>query len=46
MVGILSSIPFRIRNPTPNLDLKLPKLLAEVRDGSNSGEQLLSEREI
>jgi hypothetical protein len=36
---------FEIRNPISNLDPKLPKLLAEVWDGSNSsdnsGEQLL-----
>jgi hypothetical protein len=39
-----------IRNPTPNLDLKLLEFLSEVRDGSNSsnnsGKQFLSIREF
>ena len=46
MPVILLSSHFRISKPYPSLDLKLPKLLAEVRDGSNSSnysnEQLLS----
>jgi hypothetical protein len=44
MVGILSSSLSKFQNPFPSLDLKLPELLVEVRDGSNSDEQLLSIR--
>jgi hypothetical protein len=40
MAGILSWSSFRISKLVP-LDLKLPKLLAEVQDGDNFGEQLL-----
>jgi hypothetical protein len=42
MAGILSTSPFQILIQFPQLDPKLPQLLAEVRNGSNSGEQLLS----
>jgi hypothetical protein len=39
---------YEFRNPIPSLDPKLPKLLTDVRDGSNScdnfGEQLISIR--
>jgi hypothetical protein len=44
MAGILSPSLSKFQNPFPSLDLKLPELLVEVRDGSNSGEQLLSIR--
>jgi hypothetical protein len=36
MTGILSSSPFRNSKPHPQASPKLPELLAEVRDGSNS----------
>jgi hypothetical protein len=39
MAGILSLGPFQNSNPHHSLDPKLPELLAEVRDDSNSGEQ-------
>jgi hypothetical protein len=42
MAEILSTSPFQILIPFPQLDPKLPQLLAEVRNGFNSGEQLLS----
>jgi hypothetical protein len=41
MAEILSSSSFRISKLVPSLDLKLPKLLAEVQDDDNFGEQLL-----
>jgi hypothetical protein len=42
MTGILSSSPFQISKPFPQFNPKLPKLLAEVQNGSNSDEKLLS----
>jgi hypothetical protein len=42
MARILLSSPFRISKPRPSLDPKLQELLAEIWDGSNSSEQLLS----